>query len=113
MPPDEDGVRGSLGRIERDIEHLDRKFDSFIQQHTSKHDTDQSNYNQHLIAASQDSARAVRAEAGVAVLDAKVDTIEVWRHELLGAMRLVRIAFGTSILSAVATVVGMIVVLMR
>lgn len=114
MPDETDGnTRASLGRIERDIEHLDRKFDAFISQHQIKHDTDQSNYNSHLITSATTAASASRAETAVNLLDTKVDTIEIWRHELLGAMRLVKLAFGTSILSALATIVGMAVALSR
>lgn len=106
-------VRSSLSRIERDLEHLVTKLDSFISTHQLKHDAEQSAFHAQLLQAAPMAQTVARLDAQVTAIDGRIDTIDVWRHEILGATRLMRLAFGTSILSAVAALVGIAVVVAR
>jgi hypothetical protein len=106
-------VRSSLARIERDVDRLDRKVDSFLTQHAAKHDTEQQSFNAHLLAAGESMSRSARNESQISSLDTRVESVESWRSELRGAMNLMRLALGTSILSAIVTVFGLIGVLVN
>jgi hypothetical protein len=101
-------VRSSLARIERDVDRLDRKLDSFLTQHSAKHDTEQAGFNAHLLAASESMSRSLRNEAAVSQLDTRLSTVEDWRQAMLGAMSLMRLALGTSVLSAIVAIVTLI-----
>lgn len=101
-------VVSSLGRIERDVDRVERKLDSFLQAHASKHDTEQNAFNAHLLAASESMQRSLRNEAAMVEVDTRLQSVEDWRRELMGAMGLMRLALGTSVLAAVVAVVTLL-----
>jgi hypothetical protein len=101
-------VRSSLARIERDVDRLDRKVDSFLTQHAAKHDTEQQAFNAHLLAAGESMSRGVRNESQLAAIEVRLEVIENWRAELRGAMNLMRLALGTSVLSAIIAILTLV-----
>lgn len=101
-------ISSGVGRLERDIDRLDRKLDSFLTQHQTKHDAEQTSYTTHLLAAAESMSRSSRHEGLLTTLDARLEAIETWRHELLGAMRLVKLAMGTSVISALAAIITLV-----
>lgn len=104
-------LKAGVTRIERDMERLDRKFDSFLTQHAAKHDAEQASYNSHILSASESMSRSARHDAEIPQLDKRLETIEVWRHELLGAMGLMRLTFGTSIVASIIAIVSLVALL--
>ena len=104
-------LKAGVGRIERDVDRLDRKLDSFLTQHQQKHDQEQAATSAHLLQASESMGRSNRHEAILPDLDRRLETIETWRHELLGAMSLMKLAFGTSIVSSIVAVVSLVILL--
>jgi hypothetical protein len=101
-------VRSSLARIERDVDRLDRKLDSFLTQHAGKHDTEQQAFHTHLLTAEQINARGISTEKLALELDARLVIIENWRQGMLGALSLMRLALGASILSAILAIVTLV-----
>lgn len=110
---EEASTKAALKRIERSQEQLAVELRGYITAHGTKHDTDQQAYNQHLIDSSRTASEAARADVNVTALDKRVDSLELWRYELLGMGRLARLAFGTSVLSSLAAVVGIWVALSK
>jgi hypothetical protein len=58
-----------------------------------------------------DSAVAVTVRDMVLTHDRRLDSLDTWRSELHGALAFMKVAFGTSILSAVASIVAIIFIL--
>ena len=53
-------VSDGIGRLERDLERLDHRVDTFLTQHGVKHDLEQQAFQAHLLA----SVKIERASAG-------------------------------------------------
>lgn len=104
-------LKASTTRIERDMDRLDRKLDSFLQQHQVKHDAEQSAANAQLLSTSDIMGRGLRHEGELLAMDHRLETLETWRHELLGAMSLMRLTFGASILASVIGVISLVALL--
>jgi len=54
---------------------------------------------------------AVTVKQMVLIHDKEIDVLKAWRNELIGAFKLMRIALGTSILSAIISIVALAVML--
>jgi hypothetical protein len=53
-------------------------------------------------------SRGVRNESQLAAIEVRLEVIENWRAELRGAMNLMRLALGTSVLSAIIAMLTLI-----
>ena len=101
-------LKAGVDRIEKDVERLDRKFDTYLTQHQATHAADQTQMNQHLLLSAESMNRSLRHEQDIPGIEHRIEIIETWRHELLGAMSLVKIAFGTSIISSIVAIVSLV-----
>ncbi len=106
-------VKAGVARIERDVDRLDRKFDSFLTQHQGKHDVEQAAAAAHLLVASESMQRSQRHDAQLPEFDRRLELVETWRHELLGAMGLMKLAFGTSIVSSILAIASLFILLAK
>ena len=104
-------LKASTARIEKDVDRLDRKLDTFLTQHAQKHDADQATYNAHVMNATESMTRSLRHEAEIPALEKRMEAIETWRHELLGAMGLMRLTFGTSVLASMVAIASLVILI--
>lgn len=102
-------LKASTARIEKDVDRLDRKLDAFLTQHQQKHDADQATYNAHVMVSGASMERSLRHENELPALEKRLESIETWRHELLGAMGLMRLTFGTSVLASIVAIASLVI----
>ena len=101
-------LKAGMGRIERDVDRLDRKLDAFLTAHAAKHDAESASMNLHLREAGESMNRSMRHDGEILNVDKRVEAIETWRHELLGAMGLIKITFGASIISSIIAIASLL-----
>jgi len=101
-------LKAGVQRIERDVDRLDRRLDTYLQQHQARHDADAGAMTSHVMSANESMARSLRHDGEIVAMDKRLDVVETWRAELLGAMGLMRLAFGTSIISGIVTVAAVV-----
>jgi hypothetical protein len=107
-------VSDGIGRLERDLERLDRKVDVFLTQHQAKHDLEQQTFQSHLLASVKSSEQAQGLvdrvglqERTVSALDQRLETLELERAQVLGAWRLMKFVLGASLLSLLVNIVAL------
>ena len=107
-------VSDGIGRLERDLERLDRKVDVFLTQHQAKHDLEQQAFQSHLLASvkSSEQAQGLSDRVGlqertVSAIDQRLETLELERAQVLGAWRLMKFVLGASLLSLLVNIVAL------
>ncbi len=107
-------VSDGIGRLERDLERLDRKVDVFLTQHQAKHDLEQQAFQAHLLASvkSSEQAQGLSDRVGlqertVSAIDQRLETLELERAQVLGAWRLMKFVLGASLLSLLVNIVAL------
>jgi hypothetical protein len=98
-------LKASNARIERDVDRLDRKFDTFLTAHQQTHQVEQSAFNAHLLTSADSMSRSSRHDIEIPAIDKRVEAIETWWHEFRGAMGFMRLTFGTSILASIIAII--------
>jgi hypothetical protein len=103
-----------IGRLERDLERLDRKVDGFLTQHQAKHDIEQQALQTHLLNSAKASEQAqglndrVRVQDGTLMaIDKRLETLELERAQVIGAWRLMKFVLGASLLSLLVNIVAL------
>jgi hypothetical protein len=108
------GLSDGIGRLERDLERLDRKVDTFLTQHQAKHDMEQQAFGAHLLSSAKASEQTqglsdrVKAQDGLMLaIDKRLETLELERAQVIGAWRLMRFVLGASLLSLLVNIVAL------
>jgi hypothetical protein len=107
-------VSDGIGRLERDLERLDHRVDAFLTQHGVKHDLEQQAIQSHLLASARMGEQAqglvdrVKVqERTVTAIDARLETLELERAQVIGAWRLMKFVLGASLLSLLVNIVAL------
>jgi hypothetical protein len=108
------GLSDGIGRLERDLERLDRKVDAFLTQHQAKHDMEQQALQSHLLNSAKATEQAqglndrVRAQDGsMLAIGKRLETLELERAQVIGAWRLMKFVLGASLLSLLVNIVAL------
>jgi hypothetical protein len=77
---------------------MEGRLDAYVQGHANQHATEQQAFGSHLVDA---AVRASKSEA-LEKLPERVDALEDWRIEVRTLGTLLRLTFGTSLITAIA-----------